>query len=151
MQRPFNPLAKLADRQKRRRTIISLTPLIDVVFILLVFFMLASSFLDWRTLALDTSAARQPAPSQQTPFVVQILEDGVALNDEAITLEALIGKARNRQPADQAVSLQPLASIRVQRTVQVLDALNAAGIQPLKLVGDPEWQAEPTQGAGSNN
>ena len=27
---------------------ISLTPLIDVVFILLIFFMLASSFLDWR-------------------------------------------------------------------------------------------------------
>jgi len=27
---------------------VPLTPLVDVVFILLVFFMLASSFLDWR-------------------------------------------------------------------------------------------------------
>ncbi|OOC09384.1 ExbD/TolR family protein, partial [Thioalkalivibrio halophilus] len=39
----------------RRRNLISLTPLIDVVFILLVFFMLASSFLDWRAVELEAS------------------------------------------------------------------------------------------------
>ena len=34
----------LSDARRRRRSLISLTPLIDVVFILLIFFMLASSF-----------------------------------------------------------------------------------------------------------
>ncbi|MEM6945656.1 MAG: biopolymer transporter ExbD, partial [Pseudomonadota bacterium] len=40
---------RLANRP-RKRLRISITPLIDVVFILLVFFMLASSFLDWRSI-----------------------------------------------------------------------------------------------------
>ncbi len=40
-RQPLWPIAE----PRRRRSLISLTPLIDVVFILLVFFMLASSFL----------------------------------------------------------------------------------------------------------
>ena len=51
---------RLADsfgqRASRRRALIGLTPLIDVVFILLVFFMLASSFLDWRAIDLTAPA-----------------------------------------------------------------------------------------------
>ena len=46
---------KFATAPSRRR-LISLTPLIDVVFILLIFFMLASSFLDWRAIGLDAPA-----------------------------------------------------------------------------------------------
>ncbi|MBO8087018.1 MAG: biopolymer transporter ExbD, partial [Marichromatium sp.] len=41
-----------------RRNPISLTPLIDVVFILLLFFMLASHFDQWRALALDARGAK---------------------------------------------------------------------------------------------
>jgi hypothetical protein len=40
---------RLAAEPRRRRALISMTPLIDVVFILLIFFMLASSFLNWRS------------------------------------------------------------------------------------------------------
>ena len=50
---PSWPIAK----PRRRRSPISLTPLIDVVFILLVFFMLASSFLDWRSITLAAPSA----------------------------------------------------------------------------------------------
>jgi biopolymer transport protein ExbD len=134
----------LAGPQRRRSAIISLTPLIDVVFILLVFFMLASSFLDWRTLALDTAAVGQPVPSVQDTLVVQIDGDELRLNGEVTTLETLIDRARARQPADHPVSLQPLADTRVQAMVRVLDALNAAGVQPLNLLDDanaPEREA----------
>jgi biopolymer transport protein ExbD len=41
---------RLAAKQPPRRAVVSLTPLIDVVFILLVFFMLASSFVKWRAI-----------------------------------------------------------------------------------------------------
>ena len=43
-------------QQRPTGRLISLTPLIDVVFILLVFFMLASSFLDWRSIDLTVSS-----------------------------------------------------------------------------------------------
>lgn len=41
----------------RRRRVINLTPLIDVVFLLLVFFMLASTFLKFGTVKLETAGA----------------------------------------------------------------------------------------------
>jgi biopolymer transport protein ExbD len=140
MQAPFSPPEKLASLSRRRKSPISLTPLIDVVFILLVFFMLASSFMDWRSLSLDTSAAGEPAPSEQTPFVVQIGADSLRLNGETIALDRLIDQAQARQPAEQPVSLQPLADTRVQAVVAVMDALNEAGVQSLRLVEDPQWQ-----------
>ena len=45
-------------RLRRRREAgeeadLNLTPMLDVVFILLVFFMLASSLIDWRSISLD--------------------------------------------------------------------------------------------------
>jgi len=132
----------LAAPTARRRSVISLTPLIDVVFILLVFFMLASSFMDWRTLSLDTAAAGAPAPAEEAPFVVQIETGELRLNGDAITLEALIDTARARRPVAQPVSLQPMGETRVQAVVRVLDALNAAGVGPLKLVDDPAWQGD---------
>jgi len=46
-------------------------------------------------------------------------------------------------PAGRPVSLQPLDDTRVQAVVRVLDALNAAGVQPLSLLDDPAWQGEP--------
>jgi len=136
------PVKQLSVATARRRPVISLTPLIDVVFILLVFFMLASSFLDWRTLSLDTAAAGAPAPAEEAPFVVQIDAGELRLNGDAITLAALIDAACARRPASQPVSLQPMAETRVQAVVRVLDALNAAGVGPLKLVDDPDWRAD---------
>jgi len=143
MQKPDSAPGKLADQQARRKTIISLTPLIDVVFILLVFFMLASSFLDWRTVSLDTRAARtSAAPSEATPFVVQVRGDTLALNGTSITLETLVRQAQARRPADQPVSLQPLGATPVQPVIRVLDALYGAGVQPLALIDDPQWRPE---------
>lgn len=151
MQNPHSKPAKLAEPQRRQKALISLTPLIDVVFILLVFFMLASSFSDWRSLSLNNSASGQPAPAEQTQFVVQISENKLRLNGEVTSQAALIEKARSRQPTDRPVRLQPLADTPVQLVVKVLDAFGAAGIQPLELVEDPEWDPESTSQAQGGN
>ena len=52
--------------QAKRKNAISLTPLIDVVFILLLFFMLTSSFVPWRIV--DT-------PLSMTPDIQKPLEE----------------------------------------------------------------------------
>ncbi|GAA3962947.1 ExbD/TolR family protein [Allohahella marinimesophila] len=141
MLAPFSAPAKLAAKQARRKTVISLTPLIDVVFILLVFFMLASSFLDWRVLSMDTSAAGPAAPTDLEDFVVRVQGDDVLVDGAAVSLDQLTLQLTARQPADQPVSLLALGDTTVQQVVRVLDRLDAAGIQPLKVVDDPSWSA----------
>lgn len=50
-------LLRQPNRQRRRRSLVSLTPLIDVVFILLIFLMLVSNFLDRSAFEISIGAA----------------------------------------------------------------------------------------------
>ena len=143
MQQIFVTPKKLADHQIRRKAVISLTPLIDVVFILLVFFMLVSSFMDWRSLSLDSSAPdSRSVEREQQPFIVAIQGELLLLNDQEVTLARVVELAKSRHQSDQAVSLQPLGETSVQHLISVLDGLNRADIQPLNLIDDPKWQAD---------
>jgi biopolymer transport protein ExbD len=145
MQKPFDVSLKLSEKTKRRKAVISLTPLIDVVFILLVFFMLASSFMDWQSISLDTAAASHASvsESEEKPFIVEVRQQVLMVDGESLTLAELIAKAQSRGTLTQPVSLQPMADTQVQQLVDVLDALNNAGIKPLNLLDDPQWQATP--------
>jgi biopolymer transport protein ExbD len=152
MQKPFSQTAKLAEQQARRKAVISLTPLIDVVFILLVFFMLASSFLDWHSVPLDTpSASTSTSDSTESkPFVVQIYPLSVRLNEQELTLAQLLEKAQARESVAQVVHLQPMADTPVQSVITILDALNQAGIKPLTLIEDPAWKAQSRPASGGS-
>ena len=127
---------RLWDKPARRRPLISLTPLIDVVFILLVFFMLASSFLDWRAIELNVPIRVAGSASAERALRVEVLADGLRLAGEPLTLDALAARMRERLAAtpDQAVLIQPARGVPLQRTVEVLDRLTAAGVANMSLV-----------------
>ncbi len=127
-------------RPRRRRTLISLTPLIDVVFILLVFFMLATSFLDWR--AIDVSVAQDgsgPA-SPEGALLVEVRTGELRLAGRPIGAEAMLSRVRARltREPDQAVVVKPAAGVSLQRTVTVLDMLSGVGVRELSLFGANE-------------
>lgn len=120
---------------RRRKHSISLTPLIDVVFILLVFFMLATSFTDWRPIGLATGTS-QAAPGQTPPAVVRVATDGaLRYKQQTYAPEALAREliaARDRGDIS-AVIVQPGADATLDATVGALDALSGAGVEPLSL------------------
>lgn len=139
---PTAPL-KLAAKQPRRRSVISLTPLIDVVFILLVFFMLASSFLDWRSIELNaTPAASAPAQRDSEPPLLSVSQTELKLDGEVTTLEQAIPQlqAQLRRHPEHVVRIQPLADTPLQPVVSVLDGLSEAGITQLTLIRDADWE-----------
>jgi len=74
--------------QPKRKNAISLTPLIDVVFILLLFFMLTSSFVPWRIVDTPLSVASdsQVIPEEKNNVVMTLKrnDDQVWMNDQAI-------------------------------------------------------------------
>lgn len=59
------PIGQSSLTRDRRKMVISLTPLIDIVFILVIFFMLASSFT--RTHAVDMATPITGSKSKQAP------------------------------------------------------------------------------------
>jgi biopolymer transport protein ExbD len=132
------PPPRLATEARRRRPLISLTPLIDVVFILLVFFMLASSFLEWRAIELDAPARAGSASSMDGAMLVEIRPGGVRLAGEALTPEALAERMRERLASrpEQRVLVKPAAGVALQETVAVLDLLAGQGVSALSVIRD---------------
>jgi biopolymer transport protein ExbD len=133
------PRRSLANRPPRRRPLISLTPLIDVVFILLIFFMLASSFLDWRSIALNAPARATAGSSVEGAFLVELRPDGLRLAGESLSLDQLTARIGERlaQRPEQRVLVKPTAGVALQEAVSVLDRLIATGVTDLSLTRDP--------------
>ncbi|MEM1412015.1 MAG: biopolymer transporter ExbD [Pseudomonadota bacterium] len=128
-------------RPRRRRSLIGLTPLIDVVFILLIFFMLASNFLRWR--AIDLSApvrAAATVPVEQDVLKIEILMDGMTIDGASITMTQFDQQVSDRlaQDRDLTIVIQPDVGVPLQRTVSTLDRLRSLGASKLNLVRDPQ-------------
>lgn len=125
------------DRARRRRTLIRLTPLIDVVFILLVFFMLATSFRDWRSVDLAAPAETSLAgDAMKGAVLVEVRQDGLRLSAVPVSLEDLAERLEKRlaERPELRVLIKPAPGVVLQETVRVLDALSEAGISRLSLV-----------------
>jgi biopolymer transport protein ExbD len=109
----------------------SLTPLVDVVFLLLVFFMLASRFGAEAGLALAPAAAGQGG-WEGPPRLVSVAADGVALNGAAVGLDGLAAALAPLMPApDAPIVVRVAAGATVQGVVDALAALDAAGYRTL--------------------
>src|SRR3546814_1065083 len=85
-----SPLPTRSFTRGRRRASISLTPLIDVVFILLIFFMLASSFLDERAIEIDSPAAALGGTSLEGALFVELRGDGLRSEEHTSELQSLM-------------------------------------------------------------
>ena len=121
----------LALHHSRRRP--SLTPMIDVVFLLLVFFMLASRF------GMDTSVelvlAGQGGAYSGPPRLVDVYPAEIRLNGQSITLDGLADALRPLvEQSDDIVVLRPREGADFQQTLTVVDRLTADGYAHLTLV-----------------
>lgn len=124
-----------------RRPSIALTPLIDVVFILLLFFMLASNLQREPTLGLQLAApvlAPSPGSSAAKDFIarVEVESTGVLrLNGIRITKQALVAELAARRDIDPKlrVLLVPAPDTSLQQLVAVLETLAGAGISGVTL------------------
>lgn len=127
--------------QRRPRALISLTPLIDVVFILLLFFMLASSFIDLNSIVLDAPVTGAKTSSSQSALLVEVRFDGVRFAGRYMPLDAVAEQVSKRlqEHPDLNVLVQPGAGVNLQRTVRVLDRLSAAGATHLSLMQSPGY------------
>jgi biopolymer transport protein ExbD len=120
----------------RPRRGVNLTPLIDVVFILLMFFMLTSTFSQWRSIELLTPVASQSATAQN-PQTVLLGEDGSLSFGEVEIFVAHyneLGRTNlNALSNDEPVLIIPAADATVQDMISTLENLQALGFSKATL------------------
>ena len=116
---------------RSRRKGISLTPLIDVVFILLMFFMLTSTFTRWKAVDLRFPVADSGVDSKNPQAVILHTDGSLSLRGRPLFLPAVGAPAADGIPAlDPARSLVvfPKADTRVQTMLTAFERLAARGI-----------------------
>jgi biopolymer transport protein ExbD len=111
---------------------LSLTSLIDVIFLLLLFFMLSSTFTrhgDLPFLAATGGAASDGPP----PAFLRVLPDAIMLNVAVVTLDSLPAALGALDGA--LVLVAPAEGVTAQRLVDVLVAAQTAQGVSLRLIG----------------
>lgn len=116
---------------KRRKP--SLTPMIDVVFLLLVFFMLSARFgadqVLPMTLGGGTGAYTGP------PRLIETGPEGVRLNGVTMPIDALISQLKTMvETPEDALILRGIDGADTQMIIDLMSALSVAGYTNLILV-----------------
>jgi len=109
---------------------LDIAPLIDIVFLLLVFFMLTSTFMVPEAIELELPQSSSATVTDSTPIVVSLNESGqLALNGERIEREQLRGAIEKLLQADTGatITLKSDAHTEVQQLLAVMDEIRAAG------------------------
>ncbi len=109
---------------------LDIAPLIDIVFLLLVFFMLTSTFIVPEAIELELPESKSAEVMDITPIVVSLNQTGqLALNGESISLEKLKPAIMPliKPDPDAPITLKTDAQTEVQLLLQVMDEIRAAG------------------------
>jgi biopolymer transport protein ExbD len=133
--------------QRRDEVSLDMTPLIDVVFLLLIFFMLTASFTQAQRLKVDLPKAEQGESLQDKSkdWTIEIDARGnYALNGEALAPEQLESRLRElpERTEETVVLIRADAKAEHQAVVQALSAAKAAGLLHIGLATDPSSQNE---------
>jgi biopolymer transport protein ExbD len=129
---------------RRNKATLDMTPLIDVVFLLLIFFMVSTTFDKETRLKVDLPEASAQAPSDETPAHISLtidagghfyVNDAEVINTDVDTLRRALEKAAGNK-RDLPVILTVDRNAAFQSTMTAMDAAAQAGLSRLRFVAD---------------
>lgn len=123
--------------KKRARPTVHLTALIDIVFLLLIFFLLASSFVEQAGLIIQVPEIESEGSGLLPEVVVQVDHDGkIYIDDTNVNEHQLttILKLRLKSQSKDTVIIQADRRAQYDFVVQAIDAAKLAGAKNLILV-----------------
>ena len=132
--------------RRRDEPEINLTPLIDVVFLMLIFFMVSTTFLREAELQVTLpDASLEPAAQPQEPLELTINRQGTVfldgrplLNNQLDTIRRAVEKAvAGRSGQSPRLVIRADARAEHQMVVRALDAVGRAGVSNVGIATVP--------------
>lgn len=136
-------MRKIAGRHKADETNIDLTPMLDVVFILLIFFVVTATFLS-ETVINAASSENNETPPPPDPDELQNILFEIGPNNEIILnkqprpiiatqIRSNIDQLKAENPS-ASVIIQPSKQSNVHTLVLIMDAARQAGMSNISIV-----------------
>jgi biopolymer transport protein ExbD len=131
--------------RKRRTPLINIVSLIDILAILLIFFIVTATFRkpepQLQINLPDSKSAEATAAAQKEPAILRVKsEKEITLDEKNVTLESLtssLKKLRESQPS-RGIAMQEDREAPFGVVVKILDSLKAAGLQDVPAFTQPE-------------
>ena len=112
----------------RRRKRLSMTSLIDVIFLLLLFFMLTSTFSKYGEIELSTAGQGSTATEETQPHFLSLKDTGLLLDGVPTEIDALADALAAEDSEDPQLVLVSLSEQTTSQTlVDVLATLRGIG------------------------
>jgi len=130
--------------RKKVDFMVDMTPLVDVVFLMLIFFMISTSFTVSNSLKLDLPNSRATQQAQEDKKVVISIDanGGLFVQDEAVQDGDLRRRILNISKGDPTmrIVLRADADARHKRVVYVLDTVRELGMGKIGIATMPYGQ-----------
>ncbi len=120
--------------RKRINMHLDIAPLIDIVFLLLIFFMLTANFIMQPGIKITLPAAKSSLPQEEDTIIVSITKDNrIFLNEEEKTLDDLEFALRKKleESEGKTVILKADEKINLGLAVKVMDIAKYVGSEKL--------------------
>lgn len=128
-------------RQETAAESINLTPLIDMVFILLIFFLVTASFTKESGIDVDRPTAQTANREEQGSMIIGVSKDGeIWIDNQKIDLRAVRAHVEHLQAQNPEGTVIILAdkNARTGTTVEVLDQVRLAGVSNVSIAASNE-------------
>jgi biopolymer transport protein ExbD len=134
----------LVQRKKRPRYKIQapLTSLIDIVFMLLIYFLLTTNFMVDEGIKIKLPQAKAAAPQTQQEITVYVDKDGRAfLFNKQMSEEMLFKKIKEMigEQKDRLVVVKADRTVILNKAVKIMDLVKAAGAGRLCLATEKDF------------
>ena len=124
--------------KKKKNIEINVAPLIDIVFLLLIFFMLTSEFTDFKTI--DMISPNQSSTNIQNndlPIIINLSENGlieidkieIKLEDLSETIQMKLMNSKNKK-----IVISTLNETKINNLIIVVDTIRSLGIENIALI-----------------
>lgn len=130
-----------AKRKKGFQVQVPLTSLIDIVFLLLIYFMLTTNFMVNEGIKIKLPQAKASAPQTEEVITVYVDQQGRAfLGNEEVSLANLFDRLKEKMGSQEnkLVVVRADRAVMLNKAVKVMDIAKAAGAGRLCLATEKE-------------
>ena len=124
--------------RKKKSIEINVAPLIDIVFLLLIFFMLTSEFTDFKTIdMISPNQSNVSIEKKNLPIIINLSEEGLIEIDKAeVKLENLseIIQRKLINSKNKKIVISTLNETKINNLIIVVDMIRSLGIENIALI-----------------
>lgn len=114
---------------------INITPMMDVVFIMLIFFIVTTSFVKETGIGISRTNQSDVPVDASDMALIKLAQDGFSINNQMVSLDGIEARLAQMRAGNEGLKAQLMAdkSIKVNQLVKAVEQVKAAKVNSLSV------------------